>query len=172
MAEAGRIVVLACGNDGRRDDGLGLVAAERLEAMGIAGVDVITAFQFQPEHAQDLQGADVALFIDAAAALDRPFVLRELVPAGARSPFSHAMSAAQVLAVRRRIDDGRAPAAFMLAIRGTDFGVGFGLSVCAERDLGLALECLRALLARPVAGYWRSLAEHGAAAGPAASATS
>lgn len=158
MAEAVRIVVLACGNDGRRDDGLGLVAAQRLEAMGIAGVEVIAALQFQPEHARDLQGADLAVFVDAAAVLDRPFVLRELLPAEERCPFSHSMTAAQVLAVQRRIGAGNAPPAFMLAIRGTDFGPGFGLSAGAQRDLALALECLRAMLARPAEAYWRALA--------------
>lgn len=156
---ARRVVILACGNDGRRDDGLGVLAAERIEAMAFPGAEVIVAHQFQPEHATYLQGADLAVFIDAADLIETPCVLQELVPAEGRSTFSHAMSARQVLAVQRRLDPLHVPPAFMLAIRGTDFGLGFGLSARAERDLDQALALVRRMLERPDALYWRQLGD-------------
>lgn len=155
VTEPVRVVVFAWGNDGRCDDGLGPRAAASIEAWGLAGVRVVASSQLQPEHALDLKGAELALFVDAAAAMRRAYALSELVPAAGRRIFSHSMSPSELLALHAQLDGGTAPPAFLLTIRGTAFGMGLDLSMQAEQDLVHALACAGRLLAHRDADYWR-----------------
>jgi hydrogenase maturation protease len=58
---------------------------------------------------------------------------------------SHALGPAAVLALTAALY-GRAPEAWVLAVRGHSFALGEGLTERSERDLGLALEFLEAFL--------------------------
>jgi len=78
--------VLAVGNPSRGDDALGPLAAERLAALALPGVEVLTDFQLQVEHALDLLGRRLIVFVDAAASGAAPFELRPLAPAAQVSP--------------------------------------------------------------------------------------
>lgn len=141
-------VVLACGNPGRGDDALGplLLArlAEWLAEEGLAGYfELIEDFQFQIEHALDLQGRQAALFIDAGDKTVAPF---SLLPVQADAGFahtSHALSPGAVLAVLARIDDARPPRAHTLCVRGERFELGEGLSAAASGHLEPAWAALQ-----------------------------
>ena len=68
------VVVFAVGNPSRGDDAIGPVICGRLEKWleneGLADqFELIEDFQLQIEHAMDLQGRQLALFIDAGADL-------------------------------------------------------------------------------------------------------
>ena len=63
-------LVFGIGNPSRGDDAIGPLMIERLEreqsAGRLSGVDLLTDFQLQPEHALDLRGRARVLFVDAS----------------------------------------------------------------------------------------------------------
>ena len=63
------VVVFAVGNPSRGDDALGPLLAERIEA-AFPDIVVISDFQLQIEHALDLVGAELILFIDACVGFE------------------------------------------------------------------------------------------------------
>jgi hydrogenase maturation protease len=104
------VVILACGNPSRGDDALGPYLLDRLHdwlrSEGLSdGFELIGDFQWQIEHALDLAGRRLALFIDADQQVAAPFALRRVLPADtlACSPSTHALSPEAVLAVLARV---------------------------------------------------------------------
>jgi hydrogenase maturation protease len=144
------VLVLAIGNPSRGDDALGPLAASRIDAMQLPGVEVLTDFQLQVEHALDLLGRDTVLFIDASVAGEAPFELRELAPAAQPRHTTHSLHPAAVLGVCQQLT-GSTPAARILAIRGDSFALGSPLSAAAAARLDAALVALIPVLTAPLA---------------------
>jgi hydrogenase maturation protease len=136
------VLVLAIGNPSRGDDALGPLAAQRLAELALPGVEVLTDFQLQVEHALDLLGRSLVVFIDAAASGSAPFELRPLEPAADVRHTSHSLSPAAVLDTYRRLTGEAPPPARLLAIRGHDFELGAPLSSAASSSLQAALDAL------------------------------
>ena len=152
-----RILVFAWGNPSRGDDGLGPALAERATALAASGchdVRVETDFQLQPEHATDLVGCDVAIFVDAGLDAADPFAFWRVTPSRDRTFTSHAMSPAAVLAAYRDAFGAEPPPAYMLAIRGEAFALGTGPSAAATRRLEAACAFLGRLLTAPDVDTW------------------
>ena len=105
---ATHVVVLGWGNASRGDDGLGPLLLARVEALGLAHVTAIEDFQLQLEHALDLDGADLALFLDAGKGTPAPFAFYETAPRTGLTHTSHAMAPEAVLDVYVRVL-GRTP---------------------------------------------------------------
>jgi len=141
-ADVAPVLVLAIGNPSRGDDALGPLAAQRLAELALPGVEVLTDFQLQVEHALDLLGRSLVVFIDAAASGVAPFELRPLLPAADASHTSHSLSPAAVLDAYRRLTGAEPPPARLLAIRGHDFELGAPLSRAAAANLQAALSAL------------------------------
>ena len=139
------VVVFAIGNPSRGDDAIGPVLAERLEAAGLTGVEVILDFQLQIEHALDLEGRRLAVFVDAAVDAAAPYELRQVQPTRDRSHTSHALSPAAVLETYERCTGAEAPAAWVLAVRGEQFELGTELSGAARAHVEAAWPALRSL---------------------------
>lgn len=139
------MLVLGIGNPGRRDDGLGPAAAERLRKRRLRGVVCDANYQLNIEDALAVAGHDTVVFVDAARGLRKPFAFREVRPAATLPAMSHALGPAAVLALAAGLY-GKRPEARLLAIRGRRFGVGEGLTAEAERDLALALAFLEEYL--------------------------
>lgn len=149
MSGVAPFVVLACGNPSRGDDALGPLLLERLagwlEAAGIADrFELIEDFQFQVEHALDLQGRRAALFIDAGEGTLAPFTLAPVVADGRPGHSTHAISPAAVLDVYARVVGTPAPSAEVLCVRGERFELGEALSPAAEAHLAAAWPALQA----------------------------
>ena len=144
---AAPVLVLAIGNPSRGDDALGPLAACQLVALALPGVEVLTDFQLQVEHALDLVGRSEVIFVDATVAGEGPFSFEPVAPAADRSATTHALPPAGVLHVYGECTDAPLPAAFVLAIRGYDFELGAPLTDAAARNLEAALEILVARLA-------------------------
>ncbi|MBK7846051.1 MAG: hypothetical protein IPJ73_00935 [Zoogloea sp.] len=66
------LVIFAVGNPSRGDDALGPLLMAELETQSLPGVTLVTDFQLQIEHALDLDGHDLALFIDAGTGTPAP----------------------------------------------------------------------------------------------------
>ena len=77
------VVVFAVGNPSRGDDAIGPLLCGRLakwlENEGLAdGFELIEDFQLQIEHALDLQGRELALFIDAGTGTPAPCTFQRI----------------------------------------------------------------------------------------------
>jgi len=148
-----RVFVLGFGNPGRRDDGLGAAAAERLAARGLPGLTCDANYQLQLEDALACANHDVVVFIDAARGLRVPFAWSAVHPEPPAA-MSHSLGPGGVLALCAALY-GRFPEAHLLAIRGHRWGLGEGLSPRAEGNLAAALDFLEGFLrkaARPGGG--------------------
>ena len=95
------LLILAVGNPSRGDDALGPLFLERLgewrERGGDwEGVELLTDFQLQIEHAVDLENRALVLFVDASVSCPPPYQFARLRPARDTSYTSHALSPAAV----------------------------------------------------------------------------
>lgn len=153
------LLILAVGNPSRGDDALGPLFLERLGELrerggDWEGVELLTDFQLQIEHAVDLENRALVLFVDASVSCPPPYQFARLRPARDTSYTSHALSPAAVLHVYEQINRVPPPPAFSLAIRGERFELGESLSPAAEANLAAALEFAGRLLARRDVERW------------------
>lgn len=153
-----RMVLFGYGNPSRGDDALGPLLLERAEAW-LAGhpglsVEPVADFQLQIEHALDLQGRDLALFLDADVACPTPYSLRRVVPRQDASYSTHELSPEAVLHVYREVTGEDPPPAYILSVRGERFELGELLSQAAARHLEAAWVLLQQLLLDGRPGAW------------------
>lgn len=132
------VLVIGIGNPSRGDDALGPMLIERLEALDLPEVELLTDFQLQIEYAYDLQGRKTVIFADACVSGLEPYAFEPVEPAEDTSYSSHALSPAAVLHGYRKLY-GTPPKAYVLAIRGYEFELGEGLSTPAATNLVAAL---------------------------------
>lgn len=143
------VLVFGYGNPSRGDDALGpefVRALELREAGAIARgeLELLTDFQLQVEHALDLRGRQRVYFVDASARASVPVSVERLEPSRDASFTTHAMSPAALLHTFEQIEGTRAPACFVIAIRGECFELGEPLSAPARAALAHALEATTA----------------------------
>jgi hydrogenase maturation protease len=153
------VVVFAVGNPSRGDDAIGPVLCGRLakwlENEGLAsGFELIEDFQLQIEHALDLQGRELALFIDAGANTPRPFTFQRIAPATGIAHSTHALPPEAVLHVFRQTGGGEPPPAFVLCVRGEEFGLGEPLTAVAAAHAEAAWALLQSLCREATAAAW------------------
>jgi len=160
---AAHIVLFGCGNASRGDDAIGPLLLARAEAW-LAGqpqlhVRIIADFQLQIEHALDLRGAELALFVDADTSCTAPCVLRRVLPSQDATYSTHALSPEAVLYVCRDITGGAPPPSYLLGVRGEAFELGEPITAPAAANLEAAWTLLQALLldGRPEAWDARAL---------------
>ena len=151
------LLIFGYGNPSRGDDALGPLLLEQLQAVELSGVEILTDFQLQVEHALDLEDRELVLFIDAHLSCKPPFAFTHLQAESDRSYTTHAISPAAVLQVYQDIQHRPPPPSFLLGIRGERFELGEGLSGNAKANLDAALQFALALCARPEASYWQGL---------------
>jgi hydrogenase maturation protease len=158
------VVVFAVGNRSRGDDALGPLLLERLAAWLDAGrradrFELIDDFQLQIEHALDLSGRRLALFIDAGVATPAPWTLVPVPRGGAPATHStHALPPEAVLAVYREITRREPPPSFVLCVRGERFELGEEPSAAALTHLEAAWHLLLRLVTHPDAAAWSQAA--------------
>jgi len=132
------ILIFGWGNPARGDDGLGPAFVERLEALHLPGIECLTDFQLQPEHALDLAGRQFVLFVDAGRELAEPYAVRRLAPAAQASFDRHAASPEAVMQVYVELHDQAPPPCALLVLRGSRFALGEALSAEARTHLDAA----------------------------------
>ncbi len=151
------LLVFGYGNPSRGDDAIAPQLLARLEALNLPGVEPVADFQLQVEHALDLVGRELALFIDASVAAPAPYAFSRLMPRQDASYTSHEMSPAAVLHVYREIHGIEPPPCFLLAVRGEFFDLGAPLSEDAEKNAAVAFDFLQKLCGEPRLAAWQSL---------------
>lgn len=145
------VLIFTCGNPSRGDDALGPAMYELLQKEPPQRVDVLTDFQLQIEHALDLEQRKYVLFVDASTSCKAPFEISEITACRDDSFSTHSMTPAAVLAVYRQVRRKDPPAAFLLAIRAYEFGLGNTLTAAARKNLQASHEFL--LRHPPWAGF-------------------
>lgn len=133
------ILIFGWGNPSRGDDALGPLFVERIEALNLPGVECLTDFQLQVEHALDLENRERILFVDASLDAEPPFRQRRLSPARDATFSTHAITPEAVMQVYVDLHDEEPPPCELLAIRGACFELGATLTPEAEANLAAAL---------------------------------
>ncbi|MGA9664913.1 MAG: hydrogenase maturation protease [Gallionella sp.] len=133
-----KLLLFGYGNPGRGDDALGPELIARITRMHLEGVDCHNDMQLQVEHVTDLAGCEQALFIDADMSCAAPFEYSQIRAAKDDSYTSHAMSPSALLYAYRQVYRTDPPRAFLLRIRGYDFGLGDPMSDKAKSNLETA----------------------------------
>jgi len=131
---------LCCGNPSRGDDALGALVAERVAGWiereaAAEEVALVVDYQLQVEHALELAGCEVALFIDASVAGESAFEVTKVEAGDDMSWTSHALTPRALLRVYQAVVGAAAPEAWQVAIRGYGFELGEGLSRGATDNL-------------------------------------
>lgn len=156
------VVIFAVGNPSRGDDAIGPECYGRLEILLkneiLAGsVELIEDFQLNIEHALDLEGRELALFIDAGENTPAPFVFERIYPAAIASHSTHALPPQAVLQVYRQTEGKDPPPSFVLCVRGERFELGEALTPEALARIDTAMQLLERLIRQPVAAGWNDL---------------
>lgn len=142
-------MVIAYGNPGRLDDGLGPAFAARLEGCGLDGVSVETDYQLVVEHAHEIARHDYVIFADSAMSGGAPFSFQEIPPSKNRMGFNgHSLTPEAVMFMARTMF-GAKTKGYVLAIRGYEYeGFGEELSEQAKENLEASLRFILELLKR------------------------
>jgi hydrogenase maturation protease len=158
------ILLLGIGNESRGDDALAPLLLRELErwlkTAGLPGkVELLEDYQLQVEHVTDLIGRNAVLFIDADVTCTDPFDFSEVAAEKDDSYTTHAMTPAALLHAYRRVYQTDAPPAFLLRIRGHEFGLGEPLSQRGAVNLESATLLAENLCINADLQYWRKTAE-------------
>ncbi len=153
------VLIFGIGNEARGDDALGPLLLRRLSAWvaseGLSNrCELLEEYQLQVEHALDLSGRKLALFVDAGVDTTEPYAFHRALPCNAHTLYSHALTPEAVLSVYQKIHGEAPPAAFVLCIRGEQFGLGTPLSRAARQRMAQALEFVQALLKEAEEASW------------------
>lgn len=157
------VVVFAVGNPSRGDDAIGPELLARLAAWldkaGLAErVELIEDFQLNIEHALDLAGRELALFIDAGENTPAPYVFDRIFPNAIPSHSTHALPPQAVLQVYHQTEDREPPPSFVLCVRGERFELGEGLAPEALARVSEAMRLLERLMRQPTLSGWADFA--------------
>ncbi len=145
------LVVFAVGNPSRGDDAIGPVLCGQLEKwletenLG-EQVELVEDFQLNVEHALDLHGRQLALFIDAGENTPAPFEFRPIFRSTVPSHSTHALPPEAVLQVYWQMEGQEPPPAYVLCVRGESFELGAPLTDAAQENLVKANLHLRKIL--------------------------
>jgi hydrogenase maturation protease len=149
-----KLLLFGYGNPGRGDDALGPELIARIAKMQLAEVECQNDMQLQVEHVTDLDGCDQVLFVDADMSCAEPFEFYQIAAAKDDSYTSHAMSPFALLHAYRQTYNIDAPPAFLLRIRGYDFGLGDPLSAQASANLQAATKLVIGYFANTSPEIW------------------
>jgi len=157
------VLIVGFGNTLRRDDGVGVCAAELLAAdprLATRPVEVRAAYQLLPEMALDMGSVSVVIFVDAdLRGLPGSVEVRPIVADAPRSDAdaraepgasSHHVGGGELVALAAELT-GHRPEAVAIGIGVADTGLGEGLSPAVEAALPRVLEVVARLVAQHLA---------------------
>lgn len=153
------VVIFAVGNPSRGDDAIGPELCGRLEKWlkneGLADqFELIEDFQLQIEHVLDLQGRELALFIDAGANTTAPYTFQRIAPASGIAHSTHELPPEAVLQVYLQTEGAEPPPAFVLCVRGEAFELGESLTAVAQMYVDAAFGLLIQLCQQADLSFW------------------
>jgi hydrogenase maturation protease len=155
------VLVFAIGNESRGDDAIAPLLLHRLAAwLDVENIaerfELLEDFQLQVEHATDMVGRELVLFIDAGMDTPAPYNFYRAQSNDNRTLFSHAITPEAVLSTYQQVYQQPPPPAFVLCIRGEQFGLGEPPSPEAEQRIELAIGFLQELMRKAKKSSWES----------------
>lgn len=138
------VLIIAIGNESRGDDALAPLLLRRLPARD--DVELLEDFQLQIEHAADIVGRGLVLFIDAGIDTPAPYSFYRISPDDGRTLFSHALAPEAVLSTYTQVYGSEPPPSYILCLRGEQFELGSSLSPEGTQRLEQAQQFLQLLL--------------------------
>ena len=156
------ILVFAVGNESRGDDALGPLLLRELQVWltesGLAdGFELLEEFQLQVEHAMDMKGRRLVLFIDAGLDTPVPYAFYRARENEERVLYSHALAPEALLKVYEQLYQQAPPEVFVLCIAGESFELGQPLSAQAMIRQSSALAFIKRLALEADTRTWRRL---------------
>lgn len=137
------LLLLAIGNDGRQDDGLGWAFGQALEANKAFRGDIVYRYQLQIEDALLISDYPAVLFVDACREeLPQGFELIPLQPLANFGVTTHQLAPATVLGLAKQLYEAM-PQAYLLKIMGVKWELERGLSESGHKHLRKAIEGFR-----------------------------
>ncbi|HXX99942.1 MAG TPA: hydrogenase maturation protease [Candidatus Limnocylindrales bacterium] len=143
-------ILLACGNPLRGDDGVAVHLARQMEAnQGEPGAEILCSQQWTPELAERISHADLAIFVDASAAIPPGQIQVQSIEAAAGRPgaTAHSVSPAHLLALAEHVYGHAPQRAFLVSIGAASFAHDRQLSAPVREAIPAALARIQALLA-------------------------
>jgi hydrogenase maturation protease len=155
------ILLFAIGNESRGDDAIAPLLLRKLEANLKTGdfsgqFEFLEDFQLQVEHATDMVGRKLVLFIDAGLDTPSPFSFYRIKNNDDRTLFSHAITPEAVVSTFKNIYHQDPPPAFVLCVCGEQFELGASLSSAAEERMELAAKFLLELTQTANQSSWEN----------------
>ena len=135
------VTVIGVGNEFRRDDGAGVIAAQRIEKERLPGVNVIRQSGEGTALIEAWRKAELVFIIDAGRSEAGPGEIfrfdarKQKLPLSVFNNSTHAFSVAEAIELAR-ILDCLPPGLIVYAIEGKNFETGTGLSP----EVGRAIE--------------------------------
>ncbi|MBT3203925.1 MAG: hydrogenase maturation protease [Gammaproteobacteria bacterium] len=145
------VLLFAYGNISRGDDALAPLLLERIkhsEITQIVGhpVKFLTDYQMQIEHVTDMSGCERILLIDADKLITSAYSFYTVQAQLETSYTTHGMTPSTLLHTFQQVYNKPAPLTSMLAIAGSSFKLGQGLSKKAKNNLDQAEIFLKKIL--------------------------
>ena len=158
------ILIFAIGNESRGDDAIAPLLLRKLsdwlETEGCHGqFELLEEFQLQVEHAVDMIGRELVLFIDACMDISTPYRFYRARTNDNPTLYSHAITPEAVLSTYKQVYLENPPPAFVLGIHGKKFELGSSLSPEAAQHMELAMIFLQELLQQTNVVAWESHAQ-------------
>lgn len=155
------ILIFAIGNESRGDDAIAPLLLRRLaawlETKNIAErFELLEDFQLQVEHATDMVGRELVLFIDAGMDTAAPYSFYRVKSNDSRTLFSHAITPEAVLSTYQQVYQRPPPPAFVLCVRGERFELGEPPSPEAEQRMELTMGFLKELMREAKESSWEN----------------
>jgi len=142
-------IILACGNPLRGDDGAALrVVCGLQEGYTDPETEICCAQQWTPDLAESISKSQLAIFVDASAAIP-PGAIRLVALSGRREPpglTTHSLSPERLLELSLELFQKVPERAFLLTIGGASFEHGDQLSDSVQKAVPAACNQLKALL--------------------------
>ena len=139
-------ILLAIGNSGREDDGLGWVFADAIQQESHFAGQIFFRYQLQIEDAELVRRARQVIFVDAfQGPVDQAFLWQPCLPKESFEFTTHALHPSAVLYLCHDLY-GKLPKAHLLLIRGCQWGLGLGISPGAKKNLDETISFFAQLL--------------------------
>lgn len=137
-----RRLLVAIGNSGRSDDGLGWQFADLMEKHDLFPGEVIYRYQLQVEDSEMISRFDEVLFVDACKnVLPKGFDFSRLQPSYAFAFTTHALEPATILGLCEALY-GASPECRVMRIQGREWELKTGLSALARNNLQKAINSM------------------------------
>ncbi len=144
-----RVLVLACGNPLRGDDGIAILLARYLrDEFCDPQTEIQSSRQWTPELAEPISQADIVLFLDASATIQPGEVqLKRIAPTSEfSSSMTHSMSPESLLALAVQLYFRAPERAFLLTIGGESFDHADQVSEPVRAAIPHAMDQIKAVL--------------------------